>query len=248
MSHFPPLRAVPQSFPVRNCLLAALTSHDLARLRPHLELVALVMGEAPTKPGRPITHVLFPEAGIVSVLAASADKRQRVEVGLIGRDGIVGLPVVLGADVDAHETLVQAEGQAWRLPSGELRRAMAECPALHGVLLRYIQPFMTQTAHTALANACHRLNERVARWLLMYHDRLDGDELPLTQTFLSRMLGANRPGVTLAVHALEDAGLVSHARGRFTVLDRVRLEAAAGSSYGAPEAEYARLFGPNPPG
>ena len=244
MTNSPPLRATPLSFPVRNRLLAALAPRDLARLHPHLELVALVMGEVPTEPGRPIEHVLFPETGIVSVLATSTGGRHRVEVGLIGRDGMVGLPVVLGADVEPHETLVQADGQAWRLPAGELRRAMAERPALHGVLLRYVQPFMTQTAHTAVANACHRLDERVARWLLMYHDRLDGGELLLTQTFLSRMLGANRPGVTLAVRALADAGLIDHVRGRFTVLDRARLESVADGSYGAPEAEYARFFGP----
>ena len=123
---------------------------------------------------------------------------------------------------------------------------MADSPALHAVLLRYVQAFMAQTAHTLLANATRRLDERLARWLLMTRDRLDGDELPLTQPFLSLMLGANRPGVTLAVRVLEDASIVRHARGRITVLDRTGLEAAAGGSYGAPEAEYTRLFGPPP--
>ncbi len=143
-----------------------------------------------------------------------------------------------------HETLVQADMRGWRLPSDVLRRAMADSPALHRVLLRYVQAFMAQTAHTLLANAGHRMDERLARWLLMTRDRLDGDELPLTQPFLSNMLGANRPGITLAVRALEAAGLIGHARGRITVLDRAGLETAAGGCYGAPEAEYARLFGP----
>ena len=230
--------------PTRNRLLAALAPGDLSRLRPHLEPVALGKGTAPTEPGRPIAHVLFPEAGIVSLLAAAPDKRRRIEAGMIGREGMTGLPVVLGADAELHETLVQADMQGWRLPSSVLRRAMADSPALHGVLLRYVQAFMAQTAHTLLANATHRMDARLARWLLMTRDRLDGDDLPLTQPFLSNMLGANRPGITLAVRALEAAGLIRHARGRITVLDRTGLEAAAGGSSGVPEAEYARLFDP----
>ena len=230
--------------PTRNRLLAALSPDDLSRLHPHLEPASLGLGEAPTEPGQPIAHVLFPGAGIMSLLAVAPDKQRRIEAGMVGREGMVGLPVVLGTGVELHETVVQANGRGWRLPSDVLRRAMADSSALHGVLLRYVQAFMAQTAHTLLANTTRRIDERLARWLLMTRDRLDGDELPLTQPFLSNMLGANRPGVTLAVRALEDAGLVRHARSRITVLDRAGLEAAAGGSYGAPEAEYARLFGP----
>lgn len=120
---------------------------------------------------------------------------------------------------------------------------MSESPGLTRVLLRYAQVFATQTAHTAFANTKHRLDERLARWLLMCHDRLDGDKLPVTQVFLSHMLGANRPGVTLAVCALARAGLISNSRSKITVLDRVRLKVAANGSYGVPETEYARLFG-----
>ena len=240
----PPSAAPRVPLTPRNRLLAALAPDDLARLRPHLEPAALAVGEVLTEPGRPVAHVLFPEAGIVSVLAAAADEQRHVEAGMVGREGMVGLPVVLGTDAELHELLVQADVQGWRLPSGVLRRALADSPALHGLLLRYVQAFMAQTAHTLLANTARRLDERLARWLLMCRDRLDGDDLPLTQPFLSRMLGANRPGVTLAVRALTAAGLVRHARGRITVLDRAGLEAAAGGSYGAPEAEYARLFGP----
>ena len=227
----------------RNRLLAALAPEDLARLRPHLQPVALVLGEVLGKPGCPVTHVLFPEAGMVSLLAVSLSRQQRVEIGLIGREGLVGSPVVLGTDVCPHETLVQADLHGARVPADKLRRAMADSSALHGVLLRYVQALATQTAHTALANAAHRLDQRLARWLLMCCDRLDGDELPLTQLLLSRMLGTNRPGVNGAVRALKDAGLIGHARSRITVLDRAGLEAAAGGSYGAPEAEHARLFG-----
>ncbi len=230
--------------PIRNRLLAALAPDDLSRLRPHLEPMSLGSGEVPTEPGCPIAHVLFPEAGIVSVLAVAPDKRRRIEAGLIGREGMMGLPVVLGTDAEVHETLVQADGRGWRLPSDVLRRAIADSPALHRVLLRYVQTFMAQTAHTLLANTTCRMDERLARWLLMTRDRLDGDDLPLTQPFLSHMLGANRPGITLALRKLGAAGLIRNARGQITVLDRAGLEAAAAGSYGAPEAEYARLFGP----
>ena len=230
--------------PIRNRLLAVLAPDDLARLRPHLEPVALRLGEAPTEPGRPVAHVLFPEAGIVSLLAVAPGRRRRIEAGMIGREGMVGLPVVLGADAELHETVVQADMQGWGLPSDALRRAMADSPALRGVLLRFVQAFMAQTAHTLLANNTRRMDARLARWLLMTRDRLDGDELLFTQPFLSNMLGANRPGVTLAIRALAGAGLIRHARGRITVLNRAGLEAAAGGSYGVPEAEYTRLFGP----
>ena len=235
----------PSMFPIRNRLLAALAPDDLSRLRPHLEPTALSLGEVPTEPGRPIAHVLFPEAGIVSLLAVAPDKRRRIEAGMIGLEGMVGLPVVLGADDELHETMVQADMQGWRLPSNALRRAMADSSALHGVLLRYVQTFMAQTAHTLLANNTRRMDERLARWLLMTRDRLDGDDLPFTQPFLSNMLGANRPGVTLAVRALAAAGLIRHVRGRITVLDRPGLELAAAGSYGVPEAEHTRLFGPS---
>ena len=229
---------------IRNRLLAAFAPDDLRRLRPHLEPVALSLGEVPTEPGRPAARVLFPETGIVSLLAFSPDKRRRVEAGMIGREGMVGLPVVLGTDAGMLETLVQADVRGWWLPSDVLRQAMADSPALHGVLLRYVQTFMAQATHTLLANTTQRMDARLARWLLMTRDRLDGDDLPLTQPFLSNMIGANRPGMTLVVRALGAAGLIRHARGQITVLDRVGLEAAAGGSYGAPEAEYARLFGP----
>ena len=241
----PPATALSASFTdsIRNYLLAALAPDDLARLRPHLEPAALKLGEASTEPGCPIAHVLFPEAGIVSLLAISSDKRQRIEAGMVGREGMVGLPVVLGADAELHETLVQADMRGWRLPSGVLCQAMADSPALHGVLLRYVQTFMAQTAHTLLASTAHRMDARLARWLLMTHDRLDGNDLPFTQPFLSNMLGANRPGITLAVQSLRAAGLIGQARGRITVLDCAGLETAAAGSYGAPEAECARLFG-----
>ena len=166
-------------------------------------------------------------------LLAAPGQQCRVEADVVGREGMVGLPVVLGADAELHELPVQADMQGRRLPSDALRRVMADSPALCGALLRRIRAFV--------ANTVRRLDERLARWLQTCRDRLDGNDLPLTQRFLWRMLGANRPGATLALRSLKNAGLIGRSRGRVTVPDRAGLEAAADKSHEAPEAEYARL-------
>ena len=130
-----------------------------------------------------------------------------------------------------------------RIRADDLCRAVAARASLHKHLLRFVQAFTIQTAQTALSNGCHVIEQRLARWLLMCHDRVDGDELATTHEFLSLMLGVRRAGVTLALQALEDRGLISTKRGQITVLNRAKLEAVAGDSYGVPEAEYARLIG-----
>jgi CRP-like cAMP-binding protein len=165
------------------------------------------------------------------------------EVGLIGREGMSGLTIVLGNHSSPHSTYMQAEGQGQRLRTTELRKAMQESPSLQASLLRYVQVFMVQTAHTAIANARAKLDERLARWILMADDRLDGASLPLTHEFLSLMLGVRRAGVTETIHALETLNLIKAARGEITVLDRKGVERKAGTSYGVPEAEYRRLIG-----
>ena len=227
----------------RNRLFAALPADDVRLLQAQAEPVALNVGDVLVQPHQPVEHVYFPEEGLVSVVAITAGGR-RIEVGIVGRDGMVGTPILLGTDRSPHENFVQIKGRAWRMRSDDLCQAVGRSPSLHGILLRYVQAFMTQTAHTALSNGSHKLEERLARWLLMCYDRVDGDELPTTHVFLSLMLGANRPGVTLAIRTLEKAGIIRTRRGRITVLDRARLEDAAADSYGIPEEEYGRIIGP----
>jgi CRP-like cAMP-binding protein len=234
--------ALPAQASVRNRLLAALSPADFSLLEPQLEPVPLPVRTCLAEPNRPIEHVYFLEQGIASVVASTPQGR-RIEVGIIGREGLTGLPVLLGTDRTPHACFVQTAGSGWRIRADDLRRAMAASAALHQHLLRFVQAFMVQMGQTALANACHVIEQRLARWLLMCHDRVDGDDLATTHEFLSLMLSVRRAGVTVALQALEERGLISTKRGQIAVLDRARLEAVAGDSYGLCEAEYERLIG-----
>ncbi len=228
--------------PWRNRLLLALSVQDFSLLQPQLEPVPLPVGTRLAEPNTPIQHVYFLDEGIASVVASTPQGR-RIEVGIIGREGLTGLPVLLGTDRSPHACFVQTAGSGWRIRADDLRRAMAASPSLHQHLLRFVQAFMVQMGQTALANGSHVIEQRLARWLLMCHDRVDGDELATTHEFLSLMLGVRRAGVTVALQALEERGLIATQRGQVTVLNRAGLEAVAGDSYGLCEAEYERLIG-----
>src|SRR4051794_15093611 len=225
----------------RNRLLLALSVQDFGLIQPQLEPVSLPVRTYLAEPNTPIQHVYFLDEGIASVVAGTPQGR-RIEVGIIGREGLTGLPVLLGTDRTPHACFVQTAGSGWRIRADDLRRAMAASAALHQHLLRFVQAFMIQMGQTALSNASHVIEQRLARWLLMCHDRVDGDTLFTTHEFLSLMLGVRRAGVTVALQALEDRGLIATKRGHVTILDRARLETLAGDSYGVPEAEYVRLI------
>jgi CRP-like cAMP-binding protein len=225
----------------QNLLLASLSSPDLALLQPLLAPVTLALRYVLEKPDKPVDAVYFPEAGFASVVAVQA-KGAKVEVGLIGREGMSGLTVVLGNHLAPHSTYMQAAGHGQRISTVDLRTAMQGSASLHGSFLKYVQVFMVQTAHTAIANARAKLDERLARWILMAHDRLDDKSLPLTHEFLSLMLGVRRAGVTEALHALKARKLIGSARGAIVVRNRKGIERMAGAAYGAPEAEYRRLI------
>jgi CRP-like cAMP-binding protein len=228
--------------PQKNRLLARLAPKDFDALRPHLEAVDLPLRRVFEKPQRKIEEVVFPETGIVSVVAVQANET-RVEVGLIGCEGMSGIAVVLGNHQSPNETYVQVRGTGQRISAGALRGAVAKSAGLREVMLKYVQAFLTQTAHTAICNARNHIDQRLARWILMAHDRTSDDTIPLTHEFLSLMLGVRRAGVTQALNALVKKGLIKSARGQITVLDRKGLEKSAGDSYGVPEAEYRRLLG-----
>src|SRR5215208_6026155 len=244
MSQPPHLTIVAHPKPslIRNNLLQTLSSVDLALLQPHLELVDLNRGDVIAEPNKPIQHVVFPEDAIISVVASTPDGR-RIEVGIIGRDGVTGTSILHGADTTPHEIFTQVPGSALRMAADDLRTALRNSPALHKRLLRYAEAFNVQVAYTALSHGSYTIEERLARWLLMCHDRVDGDDLPLVHALLGMMLGVRRPGVTIAVQTLEATGIIKAKRGHIIVQDRARLEEAAGGSYGVPEAEYRRLFG-----
>lgn len=177
-----------------------------------------------------IDQVYFVEEGFVSVVANGSSKPS-IEVGIIGREGMTGLAVILGGERAAHDSYVQAAGKGQRISTAELREADESSPTLHRVMLRYANQFLLQTTTTALANGRSRIEERLARWLLMAADRLDGQELPLTHEFLGLMLGTYRPGVTKAVQALEKEGLIAARRRGITILDRRGLEMRSNGTY-----------------
>ena len=232
--------ASPSSPLYRNQLLSALSSANVDLLQPHLKLVTMETRKNLEEPNKPIKHVYFMEDGFASVVATS--DRVNVEVGLIGREGMSGLTIVLGNHRTPHSTYIQAAGHAQRISVPHLRTAMQASTSMRGLFMKFVQAFMIQTSHTAVANARAKIEVRLARWILMAHDRIEANHLPLTHEFLALMLGVRRAGVTEALHVLESRRLIKSSRGQVVVRDRKGIERSAGSSYGIPEAEYRRLI------
>jgi CRP-like cAMP-binding protein len=227
----------------RNRLLSALSADDLATLRPHLESVSLERGKTLERPNKRIEFVYFPETATASVIGGATVPDKNVEIGTIGWEGMTGLPLIYGNHRSPHETFIQIPGEATRIAASELRLAMDQSRTLRPLFLKYAQAFSIQTAHTAVANGQGALAQRLARWILMTQDRVEGEDLPLTHEFLSLMLAVRRPGVTEAVNELTRKGLITHERGIIAVRDREGLIESAGGFYGIPEAEYERLLG-----
>jgi CRP-like cAMP-binding protein len=224
-----------------NILLAMLARADRERLERNLEPVPLDTGQVLFEPDAPISHVYFVDEGVASVVSAMTEGT--VEVGTIGPEGLVGVPILLHADRTPTRTFIQVAGRGRRMTADDLRTAVADSPTLQRALLRYAQAYMEQVAQTAACNRLHTLEERCARWLLMTQDRLGADVLPLTQQFLSYMLGVHRPAVTLAAGSLQKAGLIKYVRGKVRVIDREGLEAAACECYAITRRAFARLIG-----
>ena len=226
----------------RNRVLRQLSLEDRARLAPALHPVVLGMRDILTRPGTVVECCTFPEDGLVSVILPIA--ATRVEVGMIGFEGVVGAAeTVLDGRCAAYEHIVQIPGFAHVIAVTDLRDAMRASPTLTANLRRLVQGELYQARHTAFVNASFGIEARLARGLLMCHDRIEGDDLALTHDVLAVMLGVRRSGVTLAVQNLEGARCIRARRGLITVLDRKRLETAAAGSYGHAEAFHGRLMG-----
>jgi CRP-like cAMP-binding protein len=226
---------------IANTLLAALAKADFELLKPKLEWADLNLGELLYEAHKPVEYAYFPVSGICSVIAQNAEGVQ-IETGLIGREGFVGIPIVVFAESAPSQVLVQASGRALRISRAKLLRAIQESPVFHKVLLRFSHTFSVQIAQTALANGRNRLNERLARWLLMCQDRVDSHEFPMTHKFLANMLAVRRAGITDALNFLEGKKCIRAMRGRILITDRKCLEVMAGAAYGVPEKEYQRLL------
>ncbi|GJD62131.1 Crp/Fnr family transcriptional regulator [Methylobacterium frigidaeris] len=227
----------------RNRLLQALPQGELERLLADCERVDVHKGEVLISIGEPLEFAYFPEGGLSSDLVVTGEGR-RIEVGCFGFESMISVATVLGSDRSPHEVQVEVGGPWLRIRVEALRHAIERSPALHALLLRYAYVAMMTLGQTAMANAAFSVEERLARWILMAHDRLEGDEVPLTHDFLSIMLAAQRAGVTLAMQALEGLGAIRAKRARIIIRDRGILYDLAGKSYGPAEAEYERLIGP----
>lgn len=220
-----------------------MSADDFALLAPHLQPCQAGKGVVLFERDAPIETVWFMESGIGSIVTTSPEGL-KAENGLFGRDGFAPVAAVLGSDRSPHLGMVQLPDDCLNLPAARLIEATDSSASLRMLLLRYVQTLSIQTAYTALSNAVHPIDERLARWILMCHDRMDGDDLPLTHEFLSIMLAVRRPSVTTSLHVLEGNRFIRAERGCITVRDRAALEEFAGDSYGAPEREYERLIGP----
>jgi CRP-like cAMP-binding protein len=217
---------------VSNRLLARLSRADMSLLEPNLDALNLPVRKQLHPRNRRVDYVYFPDSGIASVVANGPHD---LEIGIIGREGMTGVALVMGIDEPSrYETYIQIAGEGRRLSANHLRAAMETSATLRQVLLHYAHAFMTQMADTALSNGRHKIEERLARWLLLADDRLDNNEIPLTHEFLGIMLGTTRPGVTIALQELERRGWVTHRRGVVTIIDRKGLARSSNGAYLAP--------------
>ena len=227
---------------IRNRLLAALPPEDFAALAEHLRPVEMRLKQVLHEPGRPIRRVHFPEGGIVSHVLP-LETGHGVEVGVVGREGMLGLAVVLGDCRATVEALVQAEGRAWTVDAADIQAAFDRSRPLRSLLLRYAHAFHVQVAQTAACNRAHPIDGRLVRWLLMCQDRAHSAKMETTHEFIATMLGVRRAGVTEAAGQLRDKGLIDYRRGHVTILDRAGLEAASCECYPIIGREFNRLLG-----
>ena len=229
-----------QDAPARNRLLGGLPADELARIEPHLELVELRQRDVLFDAEEPIRHVYFPQSAVISLV--STLRAGTVEVGTVGCEGMAGLPLFLGDDSSSIRAFAQIPGAAVRIEASAFTHLAGAPGPFHRLLLRYTQAFLTQVAQTGACNAAHLVEERCARWLLMTRDRVEGDDFPLTHEFLAFMLGVRRAGVTMAMRALQDRGLVRYARGKVAIVNRAGLESVSCECYRVVQAHFERLL------
>ena len=213
-----------------NEILLVLPPREREQLFSKLEFVRLKLHQVLSEPGETLKSGYFCNSGMFSILNVMPDGRS-VEVGLIGKEGFAGLPLIAGFRTTSTRTVVQAEGSALRVDAGIFRATLRQSPELERQLQRYSQLFALQVTQIATCNRLHEVDERLARWLLMTQDRVESDSLPLTQDFMAQMLGTRRSSVTVAAGTLQKAGLISYTRGSVTILDRPGLEEAACDCY-----------------
>jgi CRP-like cAMP-binding protein len=228
--------------PHANRLLGLLLPRDYARLRPHLHNIPLEYRQSLYRANKPIEFVYFIESGVGS-LVNTMTNGEAAEVGTIGNEGVVGLPLLFGDDRAPTSVYVQVPGVGLRMKATLFNKELARSAPMRAVMLRYAHAFFNQVAQSAACNHFHSLEQRCCRWLLMTHDRMQSDEFLLTQEFLAMMLGVQRTGVTAAAGALQRAGLIRYRRGKVTMIDRRGLLRRSCECYGVSKKEFDRLLG-----
>ena len=235
--------SAPATVPATNRLIAALPSASRRALLAHCTEVELVFAEVLAQAGEECRYVYFPMTGFISVVAV-LDDHARLEVGIIGDEGMLGSSLILGVNVSPLHAVVQGGGPAWRMSAASFRREVARSPALRLSIQRYIYVLMSQFAQAAICIRYHVIQARLARWLLMTRDRAHATHFILTHEFLAYMLGVRRVGITIAAKSLEASGVIDYERGKITILDEPALEAAACRCYGQAKAVYQQILMP----
>ncbi|RZL65772.1 MAG: Crp/Fnr family transcriptional regulator [Variovorax sp.] len=231
---------MPSNDPRLNHLLKALPEDEWQRWSPRLESVALPLGKVLYESGSVQSHVYFPTSAIVSLLYVM-ENGASAEIAVVGNDGVVGISLFMGGESTTSRAVVQSAGHAFRLGADILKAEFNRAPVLH-LLLRYTQALITQMAQTAVCNRHHSLDQQLCRWLLLSLDRLQGNQLVMTQELIANMLGVRREGVTESALKLQKAQLIRYARGRIEVLDRAGVEARSCECYAVVKKEYDRLL------
>lgn len=225
----------------RNRLLAALPDDVFRRLETYLEPIELTLGKVVYEAHESLSHVYFPTTAIVSLLY-TMENGSSAEIGIVGCDGVVGIAVFMGGDTTPNRAVVQSAGGALRLELRFFRDEFRRVGELHRYLLLYTQSLLTQMSQTAVCNRLHSVEQQLCRWLLLSHDRLNSDELVMTQELIANMLGVRREGVSVAAHRLQDAGLIRYKRGHITITDRFGLESRVCECYQVVKTECDRLL------
>ncbi len=226
--------------PKRNQLLAALPESEYQRWQPHLEAIDMPLGQVLYESGGKMAHVYFPTTSIVSLLYVM-ENGASAEIAVVGHEGLVGVSLFMGGESTPSRAVVQSAGKGFRLPAKFLKEDFNRAPVLH-LLLRYTQALITQMSQTAVCNRHHSLDQQLCRWLLLSLDRLQGNELLMTQELIANMLGVRREGVTEGALKLQKAGLITYTRGRIQVTDRPGLEQRTCECYAVVKKEYDRLL------
>ena len=225
-----------------NHLLAAIPADELTRIKPHLEPVALHLGEVIYESGEQLEYVYLPTTAIVSLLYIM-ENGSTAEIAMAGNDGLVGIALYMGGSTTPNRAVVQSAGNAFRLRSKVLQSEFGRGGVFQNILLRYTQYLMTQISQTAVCNRLHSVEEQLCRWLLINHDLLQTNKLIMTHDLIANMLGVRREGVSIAAGHLQQKGLIKYVRGTITMLDRKGLETAACECYKVVKDEYDRLLG-----